>query len=69
MEKRISQKNKKKFGLLVSSLDNVENIVPNQLKTVFNFKGRKSPINHHYPIWSEQHYIIQLSYHYCCFHL
>lgn len=43
MEKRISQKNKKKFGLLVSSLDNVENIVPNQLKTVFNFKGRKSP--------------------------
>lgn len=44
MKKEITRENKEKIQKLVSAIEGVENNVPFKLKTVFNFKGRKSPI-------------------------
>lgn len=44
MKKEITRENKVKIQKLLSAIDGVENNVPFKLKTVFNFKGRKSPI-------------------------
>ena len=43
MKKEITKENKEKLQHLLSALDDVDNKVPFKLKTVFNFKGRKSP--------------------------
>ncbi len=44
MKKEITYENKEKIQKLVAAIDGVENSVPFLLKTVFNFKGRKSPV-------------------------
>ena len=44
MKKEITRVNKEKIQKLLSAIEGVENNVPFKLKTVFNFKGRKSPI-------------------------
>lgn len=43
MKKTISQVNKQRIDDLVIALNGIENKIPYILKTVFNFKGRKSP--------------------------
>ena len=43
MKKTISQVNKQRIDNLVIALNGIENKIPYILKTVFNFKGRKSP--------------------------
>lgn len=43
MKKQITESNVKKIDTLITALNGTENKVPNILKTVFNFKGRKSP--------------------------
>lgn len=43
MKKEITRENKEKIQKLLSAIEGVENNVPFKLKTVFNFKGRKSP--------------------------
>lgn len=43
MKKEISQINKQRIDDLIIALNGADNKVPHNLKTVFNFKGRKSP--------------------------
>lgn len=43
MKKEISQINKQRIDDLIIALNGANNKVPHNLKTVFNFKGRKSP--------------------------
>lgn len=43
MKKQISQTNKQRIDKLIVALNGTNNRVPHNLKTVFNFKGRKSP--------------------------
>lgn len=43
MKKEVTRENKEKIQKLLSAIEDVENNVPFKLKTVFNFKGRKSP--------------------------
>ena len=44
MKKEITKTNREKLQKIPLVLDGVENNVPLKLKTVFNFKGRKSPL-------------------------
>lgn len=43
MKKEITRENKEKIQKLLSATEGAKNNVPFKLKTVFNFKGRKSP--------------------------
>ena len=43
MRKQISDNVKKKLERIKDSLDGVQNVVPNEMRKTFNFKGRKSP--------------------------
>lgn len=43
MKKTITEANSKKIDNLIIALNGTDNKVPHNLKTVFNFKGRKSP--------------------------
>lgn len=43
MRKQIDDEVKQKLNKVKSAIDDVPNTVPNQMRTTFNFKGRKSP--------------------------
>ena len=43
MKKEITKENREKLDRLLLAIEDTENVVPFKLKTVFNFKGRKSP--------------------------
>lgn len=44
MRKQIPEKIKSRLNKIKTAIENVPNTVPNEMRTIFNFKGRKSPI-------------------------
>lgn len=44
MRKQIPEKIKSRLNKIKTAIEDVPNTVPNEMRTTFNFKGRKSPI-------------------------